>query len=210
MYEYCLIEDDIINKQYYEQIKDIVTCLICLNIIVNPVQCVNCQHNYCSECIEKISKCPMGCQNNNFIPGVYCKQLLSGIKIKCECGLEIEYNNIKKHKEEECETIDFKERYIQLKKNYDEIREELDNSNEFIEIKNNGGIKSYVHKHPIYVMRHFKNSWYCDICDICFSADIPSYNCSVCDFDVCYNCVKDKITKGVIDNDLKNFYEMLY
>ena len=206
MDEYQLVEEDIINKEYFENIRDMVTCIICLNIMEEPIQCGICQHSYCLECINKLSKCPMGCQDFKFEPSQLCQELLSGIKIKCICGNEIKYDNIKKHTEEECEKIDFKERYLKLKKDYKLLKEEIDNPKAINEDIRGGCIKSYIHKHPIQIMRHFKNQWTCDICENSFSQDIPSYNCTLCDFDVCYNCVQDKITKGIIDQDMKQFY----
>ena len=206
MEEYYLIEDDVINKDYLENIRDLVTCIICLNIIDNPVQCDTCQHSFCLVCVNKLGRCPMGCQNYKFIISSICKELLSGIKIKCECGNEINYDNIKKHKEEECEKIDFKERFLQLKNEYKKLKDEIDNPKEINENQREGCLKSYVHKHPIQIMIHFKNFWTCDTCENSFNQDIPSYNCTLCDFDICYNCVKDKITKGNIDEEMKNFY----
>ena len=47
-------ESNIVNKEYYEGIKSMINCLICLNIIENPVQCTKCQHYFCSECITDI------------------------------------------------------------------------------------------------------------------------------------------------------------
>ena len=206
MEEYYLIEDDIINKDYLENIRDMVTCIICLNIIEDPVQCDMCQHCFCLDCINKLGKCPMGCQNYKFISSYICNELLSGIKIKCECGNEINYDNIKKHKDEECEKIDFKDRYLQLKNEYKKLKEEINNPKDNNENQRQGCLKSYLHRHPIQIMRHFKSDWTCDICENSFNKDIPSYNCTLCDFDVCYNCIKDKITKGNIDEEMKNFY----
>jgi len=36
-------EKDIVNKEYYEGVKDKINCSICLNIIKDPVQCDKCQ-----------------------------------------------------------------------------------------------------------------------------------------------------------------------
>ena len=206
MEEYHLVEGDIINKEYFENIRNIVICSICLNIIEEPIFCNQCQYNFCIDCIKKLSRCPMGCQNYQFVPGQLCEELLSGIKIKCECDNEISYNDIKKHKEEECKKINFKERYLNLKKEYNLLKEEINNPKELDDVPRAGCIKSLVHKHIIQIMRHFNNSWTCDICENSFDKDIPSYNCTLCDFDVCYNCVKDKITKGIINDEMKNFY----
>ena len=37
MNEFIINETDIINKEYYEGVKDIINCLICLNIIEEPL-----------------------------------------------------------------------------------------------------------------------------------------------------------------------------
>ena len=210
MEEYHLIEEDILNKDYFENIRNMVTCFICLNIMEDPIQCDKCQHSFCLECINKLSKCPMGCQNYQFNESQLCKELLSGIKIKCKkCGNEINYDNIEKHIDEECESdkIDYKERYLELKKEYKKLKDEINNPKESNEVEGIGYIKSYVHKHPIHIMKHFGAGWICDLCENSFNEDIPTYNCSLCDFDVCYNCVKDKITKGTIHYNMKNFYD---
>ena len=206
MEEYSLIEEDIINKDYLENIRDMVTCVICLNIVEEPLQCEICKHSFCSECIEKFGKCPMGCEIYKFVPSQFCLELLSGIKIKCECGNEINYKDIKKHMEEECKKIDYKEKYFKLKNEYKKLKEEIDNPKQNNEILKNGGIKSYMHKHIIHIMRHFNDSWICDACDTSFNPDIPSYNCTLCDYDICYNCIKDRITLGNIHPEMKKYY----
>ena len=40
-------EKDIVNKEYYEGVKDKINCSICLNIIKDPVQCDKCQKFFC-------------------------------------------------------------------------------------------------------------------------------------------------------------------
>ena len=120
MDEYNLVQDEIKNIDFYEQIKEIINCIICLNIIEDPVQCSICKYNFCKECINKLGRCPMGCQNYEIIPGIYCKELISNIIIKCsKCGLDVNYENIGKHKEEDCPKIDFKKKYLELKNKYE-------------------------------------------------------------------------------------------
>ena len=75
-------ENNIINKEYYDGIKSMVNCLICLNIIENPVQCSKCQHYFCSECINSVEeKCPLRCKNNEYIKSIPCANLLSNLKL---------------------------------------------------------------------------------------------------------------------------------
>jgi len=40
-------EKDIINKDYYNNIKNVIICTKCSKIITNPVQCDQCQHCFC-------------------------------------------------------------------------------------------------------------------------------------------------------------------
>ena len=157
MEEYHLIEEDISNKDYFENIRDMVICTICLNIMEDPIQCNICQHSFCLECINKLSKCPMGCQNYQFKDSSLCKELLSGIKIKCiKCGEEINYDNIQNHMEEDCKNIDYKQKYLNLKIEYLKLKDKVDNPGENYEVEGIGSIKSYVHNHPLHIMRHFE------------------------------------------------------
>ena len=199
-------ENDIVNKEYYEGVKDKINCSICLNIIKNPVQCNKWQKFFCSDCIKGV-KCPFRCKNNEYTSGLLCNQLISELKIKCECGKVIDFDHIQKHKEEECEKADFKKSYFNLKKKYELLKEEMHKKDEVKELKNSYFIKSSAHKHPIEILRRFKNKWFCDECHKHFIEDIPSYHCTLCDYDICYDCVKDKITLGKISSYMEKSYE---
>ena len=67
-------------------------------------------------------------------------------------------------------------------------------------------IKCSLHQHPVEILRRFINCWYCDVCRKNFRENIPSYHCTSCDYDICYNCVKDKVTKGCIKDKMKEYY----
>ena len=214
MEEYSIPEDplfdeiDIVNQEYYKGIKSMVNCLICLNVIKDPVQCDKCQHYYCSNCVKNLSQCPLRCSENKYIPSLPCKQLLSELKIKCKCGKVIEYDFLKKHKQEECPNADFKKNYFELKKKYELLQKELENKNkkEIDTIKHAYFIKSQLHIHPIEAIRRFRNNWFCNECKKFFNSDIPSYHCTLCDFDACYNCAKNTLTKGEIIEEMENNY----
>ena len=92
-------ETDIVNVEYYNGIKSMVNCPICLNIIKDPVQCEKCQNNFCSDCVKSVPQCPFRCENSNYNPSLSCKRLLSELKIKCKCGKECGFDFIKKHKD---------------------------------------------------------------------------------------------------------------
>ena len=199
-------EIDIVNQEYYKGIKPMVNCLICLNIIEDPVQCDKCQHFYCSNCIKDLNQCPLRCSQNKYIPSLACKQLLSELKIKCKCGKVVEYDFFKKHKQEECPNADFKKSYFELKKKYELLKKEIENKKEIDTIKSDYFVKSSLHNHPVEVIRRFKHTWFCDKCKKFFNDNIPSYHCTLCDFDVCYNCVVNTITKGEIYEEMKDSY----
>ena len=46
-------EDFIINKGFYNEIKDLVNCPICNKIINKPMQCSICENNFCEKCINE-------------------------------------------------------------------------------------------------------------------------------------------------------------
>lgn len=135
MNESIIKQDEIVNKEYYEGIKDIITCLICLDIASDPVQCDKCQHCFCSKCIKNCKKCPLRCNNSNFTPAFLCKKLISEIEIKCVCGEKVKYDNILKHKVEECNNIDLQKKN-ELKKIYDLEKQKLKNNKKELRIPN--------------------------------------------------------------------------
>ena len=119
--------------------------------------------------------------------------------------------SLKNIKIEECPEIDFKTKYCRLKEEYEKLKQQLkqqsnQNGEEFNTVKHSYFIISSLHKHPIEVLRRFINTWFCDVCKKSFRVDVPSYHCTLCDFDVCYNCVKNKVVKGSIKEDIKKFY----
>ena len=197
-------ENDIINKEYYNGIKEMINCSICLNIIEDSLQCNKCQHFFCLKCLKKTNKCPFRCIDNEYVSSLTCKALLSELKIKCKCGKEFKYDFIKKHKNEECELIDFKKKYFEYKKKYELLLKEQNENND--KIINVAFIKTSLHKHPVELIRRVIMNWYCSICGKHFDMEIPSYHCTICDYDLCFNCVKNKIIKGEIWEEMKVFY----
>jgi len=283
-------EDEIHNKQYYEGIKDLIKCSICLDIVKNPVQCNKCQNCFCLLCVKKLTKCPLRCESSKFIPSLICKSLLSNLTIKCRCKKEIGYDFIEKHKREECIYSDFKTNYFLLKESYNTLKQEYNSYKEFknkylklkeenkaltksnnsatarinvikrelneyreykvkycnlskrfeklikiekkfehlkneIEgrkkckegiyklkhqsdpiskelkqkydtIKSDFFVISSLHNHPIEIINRFMNEWECDHCKGRFSENIPSYHCTLCDFDLCFNCTKNSVLQG--------------
>jgi len=48
--------DEILTKKIFDEIKKLITCPICLDIVKEPVNVKTCLHKFCSECIEKYNR----------------------------------------------------------------------------------------------------------------------------------------------------------
>ena len=210
----------IINKEYYEGIKKIVTCPICCLIIQNPFQCNKCQNFFCSKCINdwsiKSNNCPYKCMENEYISSRICKNLISQIKVKCKCGKEMEYDIYMGHKEKCCKGEDINQKYLLLKEKYDKLLEKSQKYDELLdkinkeenenkEFISNAYILFSSHKHKLKILRRFVTPWICSECYSKFKTDDPSYHCTLCDYDICYYCslklnpIKGRIHQGMID-----------
>ena len=185
-------EKNIENKEYYDGIKSLVNCLICLGIIENPVQCTKCQHYFCSECINENKNCPLKCKDNQFIKSISCANLLSNLKFKCICEEIVTYDDREKHLEK-CNKKDFEKYYLYYKDKYEYLKKELNKNNK---LKSKYFIKVSNHNHPVEILKRYLNSWFCNICNNFFNADIPSYHCTLCDFDICISCAKSYANEG--------------
>ena len=194
MIEQIFTEDKIINKEFYQGVKTMINCLICQGIIENPVQCTKCQHYYCSECINEAKNCPLRCENNEFIKSIPCSQLLSNLKYKCSCGESIGYDDREKHLEK-CTKKDFEKYYLYYKEQYEKSKKELNTQKK---LKSSYFINTSVHNHPLEIIRRYLNIWYCDKCLQSSSQNIPSYHCTLCDYDLCINCAKIYVKEGNI------------
>ena len=191
-------ESNIVNKEYYEGIKSMINCLICLNIIENPVQCTKCQHYFCSGCINSVNKkCPLRCENNEYIKSMPCLNLLSNLKFKCKCDEIVTYDQREKHIEN-CKKKDFEVCYLYYKDKCNKLQEELNFQNKLI---SNFFIKTSVHKHPMEIIRRYKHVWFCNMCKNYSNENIPSYHCTLCDYDLCINCADLYLKEGKVKHD---------
>ena len=116
--------DDIYNKKEAENMKDLLTCPICLSILISPVQCNKCNKCFCKICINncKNSKtvCPFRCENPTYSDNKFVKNVLAILKFKCKNGCKeiINYEDLEKHFGEDCDKIDFKAKYKELLEKY--------------------------------------------------------------------------------------------
>ena len=102
-------EDQIVQKDLYNILKDSITCPLCFGIYINPVMCMKCQNTYCKKCAEdwgkRDNKCPNRCENPNYQESIGKNEILSKLKFKCQnCDLEVDYNKALNHKDS-CEIM---------------------------------------------------------------------------------------------------------
>ena len=73
-----------LQKEGKEDLKQMVTCLICSDLLTEPRQCVKCENNFCKKCIEKwmerSNSCPMRCSNPSFKESRMTNNILSLFK----------------------------------------------------------------------------------------------------------------------------------
>lgn len=101
-------EENLIKDQIYQDLESSITCIICLNIIIEPMICMNCQNIYCKKCIQNWSKinnkCPNRCENSNYQKCIETSKLLSKLNFNCKhCNSIINYDEMEKHYLSKCE-----------------------------------------------------------------------------------------------------------
>ena len=101
-------EENLIKDQIYQNLEGSITCIICLDIIIEPIMCIKCQNVYCKKCIQNWSKinnkCPNRCQNPSYQICVSIGKLLSKLYFNCKyCKSIINYNDMEKHFLSKCQ-----------------------------------------------------------------------------------------------------------
>ena len=101
-------EETIIKNDKYESFKELIFCPICECLMIEPVMCLECQNNFCKNCIESWKKkngnCPNRCENPIFKNVIGKNCLISKFNFKCikGCGAEIPFNDITTHYNSDC------------------------------------------------------------------------------------------------------------
>ena len=143
----------VIKDDYFNSVKEEVTCTICLDIKIDPVMCSKCQNSFCSNCIKnwekQSSECPFKCQFPSYTPARIIKNLVSKLNFKCKngCNEIIPFEKLKIHNEEECKKLDYKQKYENLLVKYNELAREkknLINVNNNITSFSNFNLDSYI------------------------------------------------------------------
>ena len=121
--------DFLVKDEAYSVIENQVTCPICCEIKLNPKMCTNCQNTFCGKCAGTLKSCPFKCETSNCIDSRLTKELLSKLSFKCINGCDkiIKFDDLKNHYDNECEKIDFKEKYVENKELIAKLEQEIKN-----------------------------------------------------------------------------------
>ena len=46
----------VIQDEFFQSIKEEITCTICLDIKIDPMMCTKCQNSYCASCRKNSEK----------------------------------------------------------------------------------------------------------------------------------------------------------
>ena len=112
-------------------------CQICLNLVFDPIKCMNCDQIFCRICLSNVVKktgsCPNGCQ---FIPmelDRIVKNILDNLEIKCinkDCKERVHYSDLVEHYYKCKESYyyctnkgcSFKGKIVDIEKHYDKCQ----------------------------------------------------------------------------------------
>ena len=88
-FEGCGISEDIIeNYSDYAEVLPSLTCVICLDVVKDPVECPKCESLYCAGCWKMIQisgkKCVLNCGEANMVKAnMFIYNILNKLRIKC-------------------------------------------------------------------------------------------------------------------------------
>lgn len=93
--------DQVENKEIILYYLDHSTCVVCLKIVRNPVECEKCESLFCKDCYEslKILKIKEDCNTEPVKANKFLREVLSKLRVTCYfCKKHnIEYDNFTKH-----------------------------------------------------------------------------------------------------------------
>ena len=133
-------DSQILNFEFYQEIQDDISCIICSKILCNPVMCVKCENAFCKNCIIgwKLKKdvCPLNCTPLEFKEiSLSLKKLLNKVLVKCPNDCSVSLQDYFKHlqlcleinKKISCWNCNSNVKYIDCSfKSYDEIKESFE------------------------------------------------------------------------------------
>ena len=121
-------ESTVIKDEIYKQFESSICCVICQDIMIEPMMCMNCQAQYCKLCQENWSKksksCTNRCTNTKYEKSILAQGLLSKPHFICKkCDKVIDYEDMKDHILTKCEN-DFQLKVLTEAQN--NIKDELE------------------------------------------------------------------------------------
>ncbi len=124
----------IMNRDYFDSMDKILTCLIYQGFLINPLTCHSCEMSSCGECLltwdknkEAGALCPNSCRKSLFRgKNKAIRNMLEALKIECvRCSIELNYQDLVSHVKETCGKIEIN--CDNLGGSMKRIREELPN-----------------------------------------------------------------------------------
>lgn len=97
-------QTNIVNQNILESAHDIIICTICTGVVINPLQCSECDNCFCSTCIQKWNEksvtCPFKCDFFSVKePSRIIKNIFAKIIFTCPkgCSTHASYNDLHEH-----------------------------------------------------------------------------------------------------------------
>lgn len=88
---YLVEPSSIMNQTFFKEIQEELTCSICTGVLIDPMQCSECEHSFCRSCISQWiatqgnESCPFKCQNFVLVSSPrLLMNLLQSLVFKCE------------------------------------------------------------------------------------------------------------------------------
>lgn len=98
------------QERFAEEVIADLLCLICSEVLEDPVECSKCQTNFCKACIDdwssRKSECPNRCELVLQAPHRFLKATLGQLKIKCNhegCDKVVALEQLTHHEAKVCE-----------------------------------------------------------------------------------------------------------
>jgi len=97
------------EDRFVEPVGDEFKCLICAEVLLDPLECSGCQTSFCGECIKawqaRSAECPNRCQLKLQPCHRGFKNLLLRLKLHCsakDCGEVLTVETVARHENSEC------------------------------------------------------------------------------------------------------------
>jgi len=91
-----ICEELVVNKSFFKEVENDLTCSICNGLLVDPILCVECENPFCSTCIgewiKKNNSCVMKCQKPFKSKSInrLNKNMMEKVILKCNfCNAEL-------------------------------------------------------------------------------------------------------------------------